>query len=320
MAVDHDRQERLQAWIEIGSGIDRWDSNRSLTVSERFMAFGWDFHVADVLRVIVDNERHYFGLKSILFSGFCTWMVRPLDIEHIRYAMMLKGNLKLAQAERRGRKLIPKNKVFGALAGRVLFPGSAFYEDFYIPISRKQRWNQVPSRAEHRKNLRKRENSVRTTLDLVKIYHWHAVHLQDSRKHNLPSLNNGIKALMEMRRISDRKTSHPDTYEDHWKQCRISAAVLYGLDAIGREQGVDLLSMVLDNNLLFNRNRWLLKEIISRAKFVAENVLAGLQNNRTSIDTLSYIPDCNATSIPCPSFSDDEIGILKNAFQRYNAF
>ncbi|WP_421928807.1 hypothetical protein [Neoaquamicrobium sediminum] len=236
-----------------------------------FMALVWeDFLAREVMEILLDERSSYRGHKDVLTAAFFAWMLHPKHLGLRRNAIRLAAMRHFERAERKALKELPNGGWAADAVYRYRDIGIKFLVDVYYPIGGMGSLLRATARLNHSRLIRKKYlRQIFSCVEIVRIYHYAVDHLHPPA-HRKPSLQG---ATTVVRKVADTIESTSAT-KDAWARRRPSIAYIYAASTIETANGNTLLHDVIDKNIDFKSVRPHLRELVGRARFVADQILA----------------------------------------------
>jgi len=272
-----------------------------------------------VIERLLDPKPTYFAHKNILFAGLSAWVVAPHYPHLVKEAMILAGMSQLADLEAKKQKEFPQAPQLADVVIRIAGPGIDFYRDFYYPAGGLHRV--VKARSPHlmRRSLKAASKYIGFQVEMMRICHYHAEHLQGSETFRQASLDWSSRALEDLIKVDSTPTivsyhskNRPDikrTINAH--NCKKksapyspSATLIYAASSINLENET-LLAALCRGAVSFRKHghylpMWLGRAIHADRKIITPMYPSGMNNDQTE-----FLPAIAEIEIPAPNYGLD---------------
>lgn len=279
----------------------------------------------EALSIIIDDRQAYFGLKDVLFSGFVGWLIG--GSRDITRRMMISeiGSI-LSERESNACRKHPSDasnaiEKIGHWLGAV---DCRFYNEIYLSIGGTRAFLQDISKKKLRKDMEGELRGVMTIIEMTRIYHYAEVNM-DQVIYLEPSANRAGQFLDTLRQ-DECKTSAGLRYRllrseratDLWKDMRPRVALLYAASTIDTnfEENETLLEALFTGEANLEHDGHHLPELLGRARFFIEEVLARSTDRQSANAMLKIFPYCDAKPFQPPRFEPSLADSIKLIFQR----
>ncbi|MCJ2127570.1 hypothetical protein [Methylobacterium sp. E-045] len=288
-------------------------------------AFG-KFNPKLVLERLLDPRPSYFAHKDILFAGLCAWTVAPKHQFLIEEAMVLAGAARLAAVEKEIQGQLPEAPMLADIITRVSKPGIDFYQDFYYPVGGLQCIIKTRSPKLMQRSLQAASREIGFAVEMMRVCHYHAIHLQDRKRYRLASYASGGQALSDLLvteksiggvvnpllAVILKKNRTVDALNCKKKSDRFkwSAAMIYAAHSI-KYDGDTLLSLICSGAANFAEDGHLLAEWVGRAAYVASKVIELMYTNPGNLVQIEYLSSNTTVDINPPDYGTASVNVEK---------
>jgi hypothetical protein len=261
------------------------------------------------LHHIVANSELSTPERYILFRGFCTWIIAPKRAALIRRAMLLTLSTIVATTERAYREK------YGNVLGDVLVRAEPdtqwLYTRMLYPLGGVSAFLDAWPRYALRKALTEERPLVELVNGMVKVFHYHVKKLSDDRKSfGIPSLNKAAPILKDI--LGEATKGRMNIAK--WGQRRDAAAFSYAASAIVAGKPI-FLDQLLSGKLGQEEMDGPFLELVSKARFVAEEIFSKLDKKTGSFALQKFPPGVKARELPCPELSEEKQQLIADTFR-----
>ncbi len=306
------------SWEKCAASLDA--SVEPIDVDARFIDYAWrDFDINTVLKVLTHQSQSYFAHKPVLFAALCAWIVAPKSDILRRSSIVVEVGRSLKEAEKRALKAYPDSKAFASHLGRAAESGLQFYEEIYFPIGGMTRIIDAPSSKNYAKIFMKYSRNAPIAVEIMRIFHHHALRLDDVDRYRIASLSNACEVAVAIR--GPKKTKEevkPDRLntEKRWRLLRSSAALAYSASTIAAAPFENLLHVMEEGAGSWKHHGHLLEECVRKALYAETFILSKIYKNTEEGSTKLDLPAFAALRIPAPRFGPTHAATIADKFRR----
>ncbi|MCJ2144722.1 hypothetical protein [Methylobacterium sp. E-066] len=310
------KPDLVEAWQGIQARLSEMRPSRRQGTSRSFAEYAWDtFDPREVVTILAAPGDSYFAHKDILYEGFCAWVADPSDVTLPKRAMVLRTALHLDAAEKAGRDLYRGAGRLGDVLIRTHLVDPEFFEEIYYPIGGILRIAKSLSRAGYRSKLAECAKSTDCAVKIVEIYHYHVDNLLPQEIYGKPSLNSAAP-ILESVYIYEPELPGERSVKEYWRRKKDAAAFAYAAKSIELIEGQTLLDAILSGKTTWRYHERIFMQWLSRARYVALEILSKCAETQTSQDALGILPDFTCKSFSPPAFDDVQKGVIVEKFSR----
>lgn len=290
----------------------------------RFIDYAWRrFDVNTALKILADPRNSYFAHKRVLFAALCAWIVAPDSNILRRTSIVVEVAKSLRDSERRELKRYPASKTFAGHLARIIRPGLLFYDEVYFPIGGMARLIDAPSAKNYTIIYMKHSKHIDVTVEIMEIFHHHAVRLDDTDRYRAASLKKAcclaVKFRGPPREKEDRRLDSTNT-EKRWRLQRDSAALAYAASSIPAPPFDSLLHVMKEGAGSWKLHGHLLEECLKKALYAERFILSKLYKNSARTSANLNFPELKPLRIIAPKFSPLNAAVIAGEFRKVGSF
>ena len=313
------KSDLVGAWQGIQARLSEKRPSRRQGTSKSFAEYAWDtFDPREIVTILATPGDSYFAHKDILYEGFCAWVADPSSVTLPKHAMVLRTALHLDAAEKVGRDLYGRVGRLGDVMIRTHLVDPEFFEEIYYPIGGILRIAKSLSRAGYRSRLVDCTKSTDCAVKIVEIYHYHVNNLLSQGVYGKPSLNSAAP-ILESVYIYEPELPGERAVKEYWRQKKDSVVFSCAAKSIELNDGQTLLDMILSGKTTWRLHRRIFQQWMSRARYVAQEILSKCAETQTSQDALGFLPDCTIELFEPPAFDSVQSDVIVKKFAHKKA-
>lgn len=310
------KSDLVEAWQGIQARLSETRQSRRQGTSKSFAEYAWDtFSPREIVTILATPGDSYFAHKDILYEGFCAWVADPSSVTLPKHAMVLRTALHLDAAEKAGRDLYGRVGRLGDVLIRTHLVDPEFFEEIYYPIGGVLRIAKSLSRTGYRSKLVDCTKSTDCAVKIAEIYHYHVKFLLSQGVYGKPSLNSAAP-ILEAVYIYEPELPGERAVKEYWRQKKDSVVFSCAAKSIELGDGQTLLDVILSGKTTWRLHRHLFQQWMSRARYVAQEILSKCAETETSRDALKILPDCAIESFESPTFDSIQSDVIVKKFAR----
>lgn len=300
--VDTPRRRRL---------LEKWQKRTPIYPIRPFIDYAWnDYDPKTVASYLISDLPSFYRHKSILYAGFCVWVICPNKEKLRKDAMVYTIAKAIENAERPWRS---ESAAFlhsiGETLGRLTGADRRLFEEVYYPVGGMMRVLRSYPRKSQLRLIHINAVETLEALHLMAIQHFHTSNLLDNQVSNRPSKIKGSAVVQHafgsgstnvfreqytaqyQRKINTKgdqpkinmlryKLRSANPIIESWDKSRASLAYSYAAASINLENDRTLLHEIVGGTSTYRKHSKLLPEWFGRARFVAENIIGNCEPER----------------------------------------